>query len=138
MTAGWFFSSSIMFCELCQKHFATKYTFKRHMQLMHPAKETDYEPNDQAQEFDNETNDQDQESDYEQRDVFEQSEMENDSSGESMEQTNSNAESEKEEEEPDFWTMIIRHVVEQIYKRAGRKSRGGCKSDCCDSAWHAS
>ena len=113
MLVSWFLNSSVMFCENCQKHFATKYTFKRHMQQMHPAKEMDNEANDQELESDNETNDHDQESGNENSDIFEYSQSENECSDESMEQTDSGSETE-EQEEPDFWTLIIRNAVQQI------------------------
>ena len=78
------------------------------MQLMHPSK-------------DNDTSDipTDQKYDCDKPDIFETSQFDNDSSNESMEQTDSDGESEEEE---DFWTLIIRYVVEQIY--AERKSNG--------------
>ena len=89
-----------MHCAFCQKNFATKYTYERHIEKKHrPEKEIE-----------------DQESDNYKPDIFEYSQSENKSSCESMEQTNNGSESEEEEEKPDFWTLIIRYIVQQAHK----------------------
>ena len=62
----------------------------------------------------------DQESDNDKPDIFDNSQLENESSGESMEQSETG--SEEEEEEPDFWTMIIRYVV--LHIREEQKAKG--------------
>ena len=87
---------TVMHCAICQKNFATKYTYERHIQKKH-------RPEEEME---------DQESDNDKPDIFEYSQSGNESSGESMEQTDNGSETEEEEEEePDFWTMLIRYVV---------------------------
>ena len=86
-----------MHCAICQKNFATKFTYEHHIQMKH-------RPEEEIE---------DQESDNDRPDIFEYSQSGNESSGESMEQTDNGSETE-EEEEPDFWTLIIRNAVGQI------------------------
>ena len=95
---------TVMHCAICQKNFATKYTYERHIQMKH-------RPEEQTE---------DQESDNDRPDIFEYSQSGNESSGESMEQSESGSES--EEEEPDFWTIIIRYVVKQVHSE--QKAQG--------------
>lgn len=83
----------IMSCPACKKDFASKYTYKRHIQQLHPKME--YDNVSSTQESDNENVSEENESETE----------ENDS-----------------EDELDFWTMLIRHTVEDICKN--RKAQG--------------
>ena len=97
---------TVMHCAICQKNFATKYTYERHIQMKH-------RPEEQTE---------DQESDNDRPDIFENSQSGNESSDESMEQTDNGSETEEEEEEPDFWTMIIRYLV--LHIREEQKAKG--------------
>ena len=92
---------TVMHCAICQKNFATKYTYERHIQKKH-------RPEEEIE---------DQESDNDKPDIFEYSQSGNESSGESMEQTDNGSETEEEEEEkPDFWTLLIRYIVLQLHE----------------------
>ena len=90
--------SASMLCSKCQKSFATKYTLKRHMEQFHPT--------DEMEDLSIDLNSDDGES----NDVFNGSEADENSSNE-IETENG---SESEEEEPDFWNLLIRRVVAEI------------------------
>ena len=88
-----------MYCRLCNSHFATKYTYRRHVDKVHKSNP----PND-SYDSDGDTTNSEDSSESRKPDIFRDISEDNESNT-----------SETESETSDFWTLLIRDTAQEIY-----------------------
>jgi hypothetical protein len=100
-----------MYCSECNRHFATKYTFKRHMDLLH--KQLDGSQLDRSQSDTTDVMSDDGHVDSVDQDSMDQDPVDQ----KSGEESESDDESASESEDGDFWTLLVREAVKTVLNR---------------------
>jgi hypothetical protein len=101
-----------MYCAECNRHFATKYTYKRHMDLLH--NQLNGSQLDQSQSDTTDVISDDGHTDSVDQDSMEQDPVDK----ESEEESEPDDESDAESEDGDFWTLLVREAVKTVLNRS--------------------